>query len=154
MAHLSPPWSHPPTEKTDNPSQDRYEPIKRLALVQIQPPRNPNKPITPFGISDILHGTVGRKGAESCRGIVRPWDDDSQSRASSADDIEDDEQDIDVEDVKPPKGNNGKSPLDALLQMTSKTFDGLDTSHSVDGEFKNTQCLHNYDMKYFKMNNN
>ena len=41
-------------EEVGDPPRDSYEPIKRLAMVQIQPPRNPSKPFTSFGIKDIL----------------------------------------------------------------------------------------------------
>ncbi|XP_059169120.1 transcription factor LBX1-like [Physella acuta] len=38
----------------EDEGRDNYEPIKRLAMVQIQPPRNPCKPFTSFCIKDIL----------------------------------------------------------------------------------------------------
>ena len=41
-------------EEVGDQPRDNYEPIKRLAMVQIQPPRNPSKPFTSFGIKDIL----------------------------------------------------------------------------------------------------
>ncbi|GFR95788.1 transcription factor LBX1 [Elysia marginata] len=41
-------------EEVGDSPMDSYEPIKRLAMVQIQPPRNPSKPFTSFGIKDIL----------------------------------------------------------------------------------------------------
>lgn len=41
----------------DDVGRDKYEPIKRLAMVQIQPPRNPSKPFTSFCIRDILGGS-------------------------------------------------------------------------------------------------
>nr|ABQ10642.2 homeodomain protein Lbx [Platynereis dumerilii] len=212
--------------------RDRYEPIKRLGMVQVQPPRNPNKPLTSFFISDILnsssnaqerkdlnpqhkaslpatltspsgsrkrhgshtgshpgserfhpyliahHGHVFGPGVHPygptavspqsssssspgvCRGVapvplvghgalspggsfVRPWADSPPPRSESCpsenrgdEDDEDDDDDgedeeIRVDDDQPkliPKGNS-VSPLDALLQMTSKTFDGLDSQN-------------------------
>ena len=141
---------------------DRYEPFKRLAMVQIHPPPNPNKPLTPFSISDILNGRVGRRSGVThpsgrsnhvqstghhvhfptqprfarmhplrvrtpitsptdTRRFLRPWDDAASPCSSNSD--ENDEE-IDIEDEKPPQGKSGVSPLDALFQMTSKTFDG------------------------------
>ncbi|GFO36913.1 transcription factor lbx1 [Plakobranchus ocellatus] len=41
-------------EEVGDSPRDSYESIKRLAMVQIQPPRNPSKPFTSFGIKDIL----------------------------------------------------------------------------------------------------
>ncbi len=182
--------------------QDRYAPIKRLAMIQIQPPRNPNKPLTPFSITDILNGRLGTpSGRPRSRGsrtadpdishrqqpssvgpirttpafpghvpsgflpgppglrlhglrgptldprhFIRPWDSASSPGASSAGDEdrdaeEDEDEEIDIEDEKPPpKSKSGQSPLDALLKMTSKTFDGragpdgqLDGKSTVDG---------------------
>ncbi|CAG5133569.1 unnamed protein product [Candidula unifasciata] len=40
------------TEEDDG--RDQYEPLRRLAMVQLQPPRNPGKPYTSFCIRDIL----------------------------------------------------------------------------------------------------
>uniref|UniRef100_A0A2C9K0J8 Homeobox domain-containing protein n=1 Tax=Biomphalaria glabrata TaxID=6526 RepID=A0A2C9K0J8_BIOGL len=42
------------SKSEDDDGRDKYEPIKRLAMVQIQPPRNPCKPFTSFCIKDIL----------------------------------------------------------------------------------------------------
>ncbi|KAK2186287.1 hypothetical protein NP493_208g03034 [Ridgeia piscesae] len=134
---------------------DQYEPIKRLALLRLQPPRNPNKPPTPFLIRDILNGRVGKRrrqcgavGAPTRDVIVRPWLETPRSpcsRGGSAgsvsddvDDYDDDEEEIEVEEKKPP-ANQSVSPLDALLQMATKTFDGL-KSHEAQptGEHLNT----------------
>ena len=145
---------------------DRYAPIKRLALVQLHPPRPPNKPLTSFFIADILNGRSQRSvrnttsdadhvgphhrqhphpvavGVGVGAGIVRPWADsppptseESQSDVDADDDVD---VEIDVVDtprrVGAPTTNSGKpSPLDALLQMTNKTFAGLDpNSHNPD----------------------
>lgn len=124
------------------PGADQYEPIKRLALLRLQPPRNPNKPPTPFLIRDILNGRVGKRrrqcgpvGAAPRDVIVRPWLETPMSpcgRGGSAgsvsddidDDYDEDDEEIEVEEKKPP-ANQSVSPLDALLQMATKTFDGL-----------------------------
>ena len=160
------------------PRSDRYAPYNRLAQVQIHPPRNPNKPLTPFSISDILTGRAAaaaaqrRKAAQQDGGekadrgggraaggapgaappqpaninylgplsIVRPWADASPANrlgspvSDRCDESEEDsEEEIEVDDdpnqikIKL-KVNSAQSPLDALLQMTSKTFDGMDAS--------------------------
>nr|QEE82517.1 LBX [Urechis unicinctus] len=142
----------------------RYEVLHRLSLVQVQPPRNPNKPLTPFYITDILNGGSrnNRGNTNECprgnqshfsrgsprpvppsdpvtlrspshthhRGIVRPWagstgDDDDDDRHKDEDEGDDeDEVEIEVDEVKVPLADGKNcSPLDALFQMTSKTFD-------------------------------
>ena len=146
--------------------RDQYEPIKRLALVQIQPPRNPNKPLTPFRITDILQprglkrnrAGIERDAAEQEEEeglpvirttIVRPWDrtpDSPHSSQGEEEDAEDDDEDIeiDVEGDKPAvqKQQKGPSPLDALLQMTNKTFEGLDThGQTTDGKHSILICI-------------
>lgn len=174
------PHHHPHPQRSD-----RYAPIKRLALVQIHPPRNPDKPLTPFGISDILTARVPKRKADDrmngdflearkdmgqpagshCKAglapdapgcinlghspgsIVRPWADSSSaglgrgSPVSSRDESESEDEEIEVDDDPQATKSkltqsNSQSPLDALLQMTSKTFDGMDASsmHS-DGEY-------------------
>merc|ERR1711964_565429 len=50
---------------------DQYEPIRKLAMVQLQPPRNPNKPFTAFSIKDILghrHTTSSSRESNGDRG--------------------------------------------------------------------------------------
>ncbi len=138
---------------------DRYEPIKRLALVQIQPPRNPNKPLTPFSIQDILsqsrshaHNNKldndGPSDARSTLSFIRPWADSPPPRSSTSSSEFDEDEEIQVED-DPPKvfGPHDSSPLDALLQMTSKTFEGLDAHQTnADGKwsFKITLIIYVY----------
>lgn len=54
--------------KTDeDDGRDKYEPIRRLSMVQLQPPRNPAKPLTSFCIKDIL----GIASMESERNIQK-----------------------------------------------------------------------------------
>lgn len=113
-----------------------YDGIKKLASIQVFPPRNPNKPLTPFSIKDILTGNRGSdKPADHHRAFVRPWDSVSTNSTSSGqssgrDDNEEDEDDDDIEidivNTVTVKDKNKPSPLDALLKMTSKTFEGLD----------------------------
>ena len=128
--------------RDDHAAADQCEPIKgRLALLRLHPPRNPNKPPTPFLIRDILNGRVGKRrrqcGATPAV-IVRPWLEtpcSSGSRGGSAgsvsddigeydDDEDDEDEEIEVEEKKPP-ANQSVSPLDALLKMATKTFDTL-----------------------------
>lgn len=115
---------------------DGFAPLKRLAMVQVQPPRNPNKPLTSFFISDIL---FSRREAEERiippknQDIKRPWmdspipsSDEGSCRSDSDEDIE-----IDVADSPPQKriSNHKPTPLDALFQMASKTFDGNESGN-------------------------
>ena len=51
--HVSPVTAHRHMHALTS-GTDRYANLKKLAMVQINPPRNPNKPLTPFSISDIL----------------------------------------------------------------------------------------------------
>lgn len=83
------------------------------------------------------------------RGVVRPWDHDTScsrsggSRSSrscspawddtTGGEVGDDDEEIDVGEEKPRTvtsqgGKSKNSPLDALFQMTSKTFEGLDSA--------------------------
>ena len=133
--------------RDDHAAADQYEPIKRLALLRLQPPRNPNKPPTPFLIRDILNGHVGKRRrhceAATPAVIVRPWLETPRSpgsRGGSAgsvsddideydDDDDDEDEEIEVEEKKPP-ANQSVSPLDALLKMATKTFDALKSQES------------------------
>ena len=181
---------------------DRYAPIKRLAMVQIHPPRNPNKPLTPFSISDILdkeaasatakrqrknkddgprekkeqrkspaggdpriahlsqmnlraahaaglaaaglaHQAAHAAAVAAATGghFVRPWASSSSpppSSEASSDVDEDKEIEVDEPISKPQQQGEKTSPLDAVLQMTSKTFDGLDGQ----GKFDQGKDLH------------
>ena len=190
------PATHAKHMHTLTVGSDRYAPIKRLAMVQIHPPRNPNKPLTPFSISDILdketslkrkrdednepkekkeqkkspavdpriahlsqmnlraahaaglaaaglaHQAAAAAVAAATGGhFVRPWASSSSPPPSSDANSEvDEDQEIEVDDPSSKSQAQGekKSPLDALLQMTSKTFDG------VDGQGKFDQGRHLY----------
>ena len=130
----------------------RYDPILRLAQVQPQ-----SKPLRSFFIADILsaRGSEPRTyavttptpvaGPRMTGVIKRPWDDSHSSRSGGySTDVEDDEEvdddeeeeEISVDDEKGPSLLTTKSvvcPLDALLKMTSKTFDSQDKSTSENG---------------------
>ncbi|XP_013378788.1 transcription factor LBX1 [Lingula anatina] len=128
---------------TSPSSSDFYEPIKKLASVQLFPPRNPEKPFTPFSISDILaprdnkpyitnNNNNNNSSSTNNNNVhfVRPWDTSSTSSSNGhiAEDEEEDE-DIEIDIVDNDKAILDRvkpSPLDALFQMTSKTFEGLD----------------------------
>jgi homeobox protein LBX len=131
--------SAPPRLDSAESIRDQYEALRKLAMVQVGPPRNPNKPLTSFSISDILGGnnnTATRRQVQrnlnnnTVRSIVRPWD----SRCSPGRDSEcsSDEEEINVEDDEPslPLLQND-SPLDALMKMANKTFEGLETAESA-----------------------
>lgn len=129
--------------------RDQYEALRKLAMVQVGPPRNPNKPFTSFSISDILGGNnnnANRRQVQrnlnnnNVRSIVRPWD----SRCSPGRDSEcsSDEEEINVEDDEPslPLIQND-SPLDALMKMANKTFEGLETAESAEAKRREQAAL-------------
>ena len=153
---------------------DRYEPFKRLAMIQVHPPPNPNKPLTPFSITDILNGRTRRPErrngdtgaatggaisalspgsvhfpaansrlfrshvirtrtpAPDAKAFLRPWDDVTSPSNSTSDD---NDEEIEIDEEKPPQ-DKSVSPLDALFQMTSKTFDG----RAADGSLQPGKC--------------
>ncbi|XP_045189833.2 transcription factor LBX1-like [Mercenaria mercenaria] len=180
---------------------DKYEPIRKLSMVQVQPPRNPNKPFTSFGINDILNSNgcksdiqqsqrhsnkttsekhfnnlhsrhslakhdssrlsrtpVSRRGqpvqrtnqqnhgnnnnqigAGTSARIVRPWDASPTPGRNSEASSEADEEEINVDDdEEEPTGSSlslkDVSPLDALMEMANKTFQGLETSEAADAK--------------------
>ena len=150
---------------SENGCRDKYEPIRKLAMVQLHPPRNPDKPFTSFGIKDIL-GSNGRTNmvanktsysqsrslnslnqnrrnirVATVTRIVRPWDASPTPGRNSETSSDADEEEINVEDDddddKPISASALKdvSPLDALMEMANKTFQGLETSEAA-GMFK------------------
>ncbi|XP_048745674.1 transcription factor LBX1-like [Ostrea edulis] len=141
--------SAPPRLDSAESIRDQYEALRKLAMVQVGPPRNPNKPLTSFSISDILGGNnnnVNRRQVQrnlnnnAVRSIVRPWD----SRCSPGRDSEcsSDEEEINVEDDEPslPLLQND-SPLDALMKMANKTFEGLETAESAEAKRREQAAL-------------
>ncbi|KAH3864259.1 homeobox protein MOX-2-like [Dreissena polymorpha] len=207
-------------EPHDGYTSDKYESIRRLAMLPTQPPRNPNKPFTSFRINDILspegceqapttprrptrpsstassrirhptqisdtstksnhkvqtsndnnrlhenlhslrhshnnydhkhfnnHNNNNKRFLPPTR-IVRPWDaSPSPGRhsdaSSSADDEEinvDDDDDDDVP-VRAALSLKDVSPLDALMEMANKTFQGLETSEAADAKRREQAAL-------------
>ena len=157
------PWSLPAAVRAGFPIphpvtlQEQYNAYKRLALAQIQPPRNPSKPLTSFFIKDILpsddnedsknnnkdsHKKVNRSADTGCTSppsIVRPWDSHrvspTGSNASCSAGDSDDDVEVDIVDDEKPLCLSNSSPLDALLQMTNKTFEGLRDEGGHDGNY-------------------
>lgn len=186
---------------------DKYEPIRKLSMVQVQPPRNPNKPFTSFRINDILnangcsadqlqsrhqhlnkgssdkitngiskprhslhkpensshrksstprhiHPHHNRRTEQHQRGavlaqskIVRPWDASPTPGRHSEASSEGDEEEINVDDEDDePRSVSANlkdvSPLDALMEMANKTFQGLETSEAAGKKINmKVQCL-------------
>ncbi|XP_041370516.1 transcription factor LBX1-like [Gigantopelta aegis] len=125
-----------------------YEPIHRLAMIRVHPPRNPNKPFTSFSISDILansttqpHNTYAANGAK----IVRPWasgiDRDSDNSSDGDEEINVDDDDDDEPPPSSLKSMGLVSPLDALMEMANKTFEGLESSESADAKRRDQAAL-------------
>ena len=154
---------------SEDSCRDKYEPIRRLAMVQVQPPRNPDKPFTSFGIKDIL-GANGRTNMMPSKNshshnrnlhslnhnrrnirvanvtrIVRPWDASPTPGRNSENSSDADDEEINVEDDDddgPIAASALKdvSPLDALMEMANKTFQGLETSEAA-GNTHNTLII-------------
>ena len=145
---------------SEDSCRDKYEPIRRLAMVQLHPPRNPDKPFTSFGIKDIL-GANGRTNIVTNKNsysqnrslnslsqnrrnirvatvtrIVRPWDASPTPGRNSENSSDADDEEINVEDDDddkpiPASALKDVSPLDALMEMANKTFQGLETSEAA-----------------------
>lgn len=134
---------------SEDSCRDKYEPIRKLAMVQIQPPRNPNKPFTSFCIKDILspnnvshHRNFHFNNCPNSR-IVRPWDIRSSPGRDSdlSSDAEDEEINVDDDEPVHPIKSNKVSPLDALMEMANKTFEGLETAESADAKRREQAAL-------------
>ncbi|KAK3095079.1 hypothetical protein FSP39_010040 [Pinctada imbricata] len=132
---------------SEDSGRDQYEPIRKLAMAQLVPPRNPNKPFTSFGIRDILSGSgnkntnhnnnnVTRRNLHLNRAnlnnnnlrIVRPWDSRSSPGRDSELSSDPEDEEINVDDDEPLPLLKTVSPLDALMEMANKTFQGLETN--------------------------
>lgn len=105
--------------------EEYFRPIKRLCMLEA--PANPSpKPLTSFFIKDIL----SHKPARRASGIVRPWDLESASpgrrRPRSTDEDSRSESDS-ADSPAAPQQHSSTSPLDALFEMTSKAFEGLES---------------------------
>ena len=130
---------------SEDSCRDQYEPIRKLAMVQIQPPRNPNKPFTSFCIKDILspnnvpHQRNFHFNNCSNSRIVRPWDIRSSPGRDSelSSDAEDEEINVDDDEPLHQIKSNKVSPLDALMEMANKTFEGLETAETAGKKLNN-----------------
>ncbi|KAK8780065.1 hypothetical protein V5799_018594 [Amblyomma americanum] len=112
--------------------EEYFRPIKRLCMLEA--PANPSpKPLTSFFIKDIL----SHKPARRASGIVRPWDLESASpgrrRPRSTDEDSRSESDS-ADSPAAPQPHSSTSPLDALFEMTSKAFEGLESGDRAAGE--------------------
>lgn len=131
-----------------------FRPIKRLRMVNLgeERPPSPPKPLTSFLIKDILsHKPSGprRHSVSSERNIVRPWDLGSPAnltttsrRPRSADDDSQSDKSESDSSTSPAGVVHNSSPLDALFEMTSKAFEGLDADEKSTG--KSDQCISFY----------
>ncbi|XP_015911989.1 transcription factor LBX2 [Parasteatoda tepidariorum] len=127
-----------PTSEDD----EYFKPIKKLCMAPSRPSAPPvpvpapsSKPLSSFFIKDILShkpASIQRTLSTDVRGIVRPWDLDSSSasrrRPRSADDDSRSERSESDSPESPAVANPNASPLDALFEMTSKAFEGLEAN--------------------------
>ncbi|XP_033756937.1 transcription factor LBX1-like [Pecten maximus] len=137
---------------SEDSCKDQYEPIRKLAMVQLQPPRNPNKPFTSFAIKDILgssnnnnnnnvqHRNLHFNNAINSR-IVRPWDTRSSPGRDSELSSDAEEEEINVDDDDQIPSLKTVSPLDALMEMANKTFEGLETADAADAKRREQAAL-------------
>lgn len=132
-------------DDTDRPEDDYFRPIKKLRMMNVGQERSPSpsKPLTSFLIKDILSQTSSvsrRHSVSSERAIVRPWDLGSPAslttttrRPRSADDDTQSEKSESDSSASPAGIVHNSSPLDALFEMTSKAFKGLDADEKSTG---------------------
>lgn len=147
---MSPPPTSPPSTK-EGTEDEYFKPLKKLRMIQLQQEeaaamgaRTPAG-VRSFSITEILsHKPVVAKAPEASGGrIVRPWDtddDEESSRPQSVDDMSVSSASSSGGSPRPGSGGPGLAtsgqgqarargkdgnPLDALFQMTSKTFEGL-----------------------------
>lgn len=133
----------------DGPSEDDeyFKPIKKLCmapsrasapLVSVAAPSS--KPLSSFFIKDILNHKPTSLQRTSMPAIVRPWDLDGpassrRSRPRSADDDSRSERSESDSPESPAVANPNASPLDALFEMTSKAFEGLEANEKASGKY-------------------
>lgn len=133
----------------DGPSEDDeyFKPIKKLCmapsrasapLVSVAAPSS--KPLSSFFIKDILNHKPASLQRTSVPAIVRPWDLDGpassrRSRPRSADDDSRSERSESDSPESPAVANPNASPLDALFEMTSKAFEGLEANEKASGKY-------------------
>lgn len=130
----------------NKPDDEYFRPIKKLRMVNIQQNiiPSPSKPLTSFLIKDILShksNVTRRHSTSSDRGIVRPWDLGSPAnlttasrRPRSADDDSRSDKSESDSSASPSGVVHNASPLDALFEMTSKAFEGLDADEKSTGK--------------------
>ncbi|XP_045134364.1 homeobox protein HMX2-like [Portunus trituberculatus] len=154
---MSPPAARSPLAK-EGGEDEYFKPLKKLRMVQLQQEEaalaaRTQAGVKSFSIAEILnHKPVVAKAPEPTGArIVRPWDtddDDDGSRPQSVDDMSVSSASSSVGSPRPvssgpgstnsghsqarPRGKDG-NPLDALFQMTSKTFEGLKSGQQADG---------------------
>lgn len=130
----------PDQEEDFSEDEEYFKPIKRLCMMEA--PANPSpKPLTSFFIKDIL----SHKPARRAPGIVRPWDLESpkpgRRRPRSTDEDSRSERSESDSPDSPAAGqqqHSSTSPLDALFEMTSKAFEGLESGDRAAGEYRPT----------------
>ncbi|UYV73493.1 LBX1 [Cordylochernes scorpioides] len=119
-------------EEESSAEEDEYfRPIKKLRMHPGVP--TTAKPLTSFLIKDILSPKASSSVPRTLvpPHIVRPWDLEAPGRRPrSADDDSRSESDS----PESPAANGLSSPLDALFEMTSKAFEGLDASEKSSGK--------------------
>ncbi|GFY73926.1 uncharacterized protein TNIN_20091 [Trichonephila inaurata madagascariensis] len=145
----------PIEENSESRHDDEYfRPIKKLRMVDFRQEMvpSPPKPLTSFFIKDILNhkpSTPRRHSISTDRGIVRPWDlggpgsaaATSRRRPRSADDDSRSDKFESDSSESPAGGSVNASPLDALFEMTSKAFEGLDAEEKASGRTIPYNCL-------------
>lgn len=123
------------------PDEEYFGAIKKLRMVQPRPEvvPSPPKPLTSFFIKDILNHKPDQTRRHSMTSgpiIVRPWDLglESRQRPRSADDETRSEKSESTSFGSPEVMAVNASPLDALFEMTSKAFEGLDAEEKSSGK--------------------
>ncbi|XP_076364041.1 transcription factor LBX2-like [Tachypleus tridentatus] len=125
---------------TDELSEEEYyKPIKRLCMIELRPAPNPNKPLNSFFIKDILNhkSSVRQSSSFPERSIVRPWDSHTSDAARHRPRSADEDSRSEKSESDTPESPSGvtclsASPLDALFEMTSKAFEGLEADGKSD----------------------
>lgn len=128
-------------DMSSRPDEEYFRPIKKLRMVEARQEMvpSPPKPLTSFFIKDILNHKPALPRRHSMTSepiIVRPWDLGVQSRQRprSADDETRSEKSESESSSSPEVMAMNASPLDALFEMTSKAFEGLDAEEKSSGK--------------------
>lgn len=128
--------SRPNSVDSEIEEDEYFKPIKKLCMEQ--PRDHAHKPLTSFFIKDILsHTSSNRTRCALDRSIVRPWDLNNQEghrRRPRSVDSRSEKSESDSPESPALNGNNS-SPLDALFEMTSKAFEGLEANEKISGRF-------------------